>query len=207
VSVQTESRSERVKRSWAARREKYGPSGYPPGAKHGWRCPDDEYNRRWLERVLANCKRTESGCLIWKGWKNHRGYGWTTYRSVNGPVHRHLFQVVTGIKLTRWEFACHKCDVRDCCEIEHLFKGTPKENQQDMSRKGRAGLQQATHCKHGHEFTPENTLRPPSTGRRSCRLCSRLRGRLKAGWPYELANKLPKQKLGHRPVAVWKEHV
>jgi hypothetical protein len=166
-----------VKRSWAARRAKYGPSGYPPGAKHGWRYPDDEYNRRWLERIHANCVRSENGCLLWTGWKNFRGYGWTTYRSVNGPVHRHMYQLLRGVKLNRWQFVCHTCDVRHCCNIDHLWLGTPKENQQDMSRKGRAGYQSATHCKNGHEFSPDNVYRAPSTGRRGCIACDRERQR------------------------------
>lgn len=30
-----------------------------------------------------------------------------------------------------------------------------------------------THCKHGHEFTPENTYVNPKTGQRFCRTCGR----------------------------------
>ncbi len=179
MSIQTENRSQQVKRSWAARRAKYGPSGYPPGAKHGWRYPDAEYNRRWLERIYSMTHMDANGCRIWDGYLHpSRGYGNTSYRSKPGPVHRLVFQVLRGVKLGRWEFVCHSCDNPRCCNIEHLWVGTPKENQQDMSRKGRAGLQQATHCKNGHEFTPENVYRAPSSGRRGCIKCDRERQRL-----------------------------
>jgi len=40
-----------------------------------------------------------------------------------------------------------------------------------------------THCEHGHEFTPENTLwrTDSSPGARRCRICHRERGR---AWYY-----------------------
>ncbi len=32
---------------------------------------------------------------------------------------------------------CHKCDVRNCINPDHLFLGTPQQNQLDKIRKGR----------------------------------------------------------------------
>lgn len=55
---------------------------------------------------------------------------------------------------------------------ENLCWGTWAENSADMVRHGRSGASR-THCKHGHEFTPENTR--TSQGKRECRACDRLR--------------------------------
>lgn len=41
-------------------------------------------------------------------------------------------------------------------------------------RKGQNWMRAATHCVHGHEFTPENT-RWNEEGWRACRACSRER--------------------------------
>jgi hypothetical protein len=47
-----------------------------------------------------------------------------------------------------------------------------------LSHPPRLRLERRTHCKRGHEFTPENTYRPPSNNARVCRACIRL-GRAK----------------------------
>ncbi len=137
--------------------------------------PDEEYNRRWIARVLANTERTESGCLLWTGFiHSARGYGQTPYRLKNVHVHRMLYQLVHGVRLGRWEFVCHSCDVRLCVNIDHLWVGSPNDNNQDMVQKKRTKRYTMTHCKHGHEFTPENTYIPPR-GWRQCRECARIK--------------------------------
>lgn len=42
-----------------------------------------------------------------------------------------------------------------------------------ISQFGRPGQYDKTHCKRGHEFTPENTYTNPTRGHRNCRTCKR----------------------------------
>ncbi len=72
----------------------------------------------------------------------------------------------------------HHCDNRPCVNVDHLFVGSQQDNIRDMHRKGRArnGKEMQTHCKHGHEFTLENTYVNPQ-GTRICRTCRYSNGR------------------------------
>ncbi|KDE14258.1 hypothetical protein N505_0105420 [Rhodococcus aetherivorans] len=60
--------------------------------------------------------------------------------------------------------------------VENLQWGTRSENFLDTVEHGMHNNASKTHCKWGHEFTPENTI-PNSGGRnRACRTCARNRG-------------------------------
>lgn len=77
------------------------------------------------------------------------------------------------------------CLHRRCVNPDHLKVKTPRENSIDSPLAGGK-----THCKHGHEYTVENTyVQPQSRGYgtgRVCRTCRRLRAnsysRLGTGW-------------------------
>jgi hypothetical protein len=58
--------------------------------------------------------------------------------------------------------------------LENLRWGTPSSNLFDLVRHGNHGMSRKTHCKHGHEFTPENTYL--YRGGRTCRACDKRRG-------------------------------
>jgi hypothetical protein len=55
---------------------------------------------------------------------------------------------------------------------ENLYWGTRADNMRDAVRHGTHHQSGKTHCKRGHEFTPENTIRN-SAGHRRCRTCQR----------------------------------
>jgi hypothetical protein len=80
--------------------------------------------------------------------------------------------------------ACHHCDQSLCVNPDHLYWGTSHSNTMDAYGRGRrvkspiilakAAAQRAqTHCKHGHEFTPENTIWQRGGTCRSCKECHR----------------------------------
>ncbi len=70
--------------------------------------------------------------------------------------------------------ACHSCNVTNCIEPEHIYEGTHTDNMWDVKKAGKTRFfgnynKEKTHCKRGHEFTPENTRK--SRGSRCCRIC------------------------------------
>lgn len=62
--------------------------------------------------------------------------------------------------------------------VSNLRWGTPLENNLDILRHGHHENANKTHCIHGHEYTPENTVRVKKyPTRRWCRECMRARSR------------------------------
>lgn len=47
----------------------------------------------------------------------------------------------TLIRLPQSMTVCHRCDVTLCCNPDHMFLGTHRENMRDMAAKGRAPAQ------------------------------------------------------------------
>ena len=73
---------------------------------------------------------------------------------------------------------CHANDIKTDNRPENLRYGTRSENLLDAVRNGINYYAKKTHCKNGHEFTPENTAYIAPPGRRPyrrCRTCARLR--------------------------------
>lgn len=69
----------------------------------------------------------------------------------------------------------HLNDVPDDNRVENLAWGTDSDNRNDAVRNGVDYWTSRTHCKWGHEFTPENT-RIERNGSRTCKQCDRERG-------------------------------
>ena len=133
------------------------------------------YDWQWLTSALKNTVRSSDGCLIWQGYIHPaRGYGNSTYRGKHVPTHRQVYQLMHGVKLGRWEFVCHSCDVRLCINPEHLWVGSPDDNNQDMVQKRRTKKYTIVACPKGHPFDQENTY-TDKRGWRACRACARIR--------------------------------
>lgn len=126
------------------------------------------------ERFWAKVDKTDD-CWLWTAHRQATGYGQFS-PSPGHPVgaHRFAWELAHG-PIPAGMYVCHHCDVRACVRVDHLFLGSPRDNMADMVAKGR-GTGSITHCKYGHEFTPENTRvykRRDGITARICRACRR----------------------------------
>lgn len=106
---------------------------------------------------------------------NH-GYG-RAYGGGGKLAPREVYQALRG-PIPPGFVPDHLCENRACCNPWHLKTVTQADNNRRKSleslRKGglKTGARRSAkpHCKHGHEFTDENTLYH-SDGRKDCRQC------------------------------------
>lgn len=172
----------------------------------GWRYTENAYRTRKLAKIKSRCMIDANDCWLWQGFIQWNGYGQTNFRGRTCSTHRAAY-LASGRDIPAGHDVCHKCDIRRCCNPEHLFTGPRVANHADMWAKGRAWQQKET-CNRGHlwsehSYTVIGTNK--STGKsgiwRKCKLCDRINHRLNAGWTLEEAISLPVTPPGKRPVA------
>lgn len=126
-----------------------------------------------IDRVMARVTETEMGCWEFSGSLNAAGYG-VVGRGRRGEgnalSHRVTYEffvanVPEGLDLD------HLCRNRACCNPWHVEPVTRIENVSRGLRAPGYGPRERTHCKQGHEFTPENTYQYGT--RRRCKTCER----------------------------------
>jgi hypothetical protein len=123
------------------------------------------------ERFWEKVRKTET-CWLWTG-TSVNGYGYFHLgreRSKNVSAHRWAYANANGPIPEGLEID-HLCRVRACVRPDHLEAVTRTVN----IRRAPSANGKKTHCKRGHEFTPENTYLNTSGGRerRVCRECIR----------------------------------
>ncbi len=91
-----------------------------------------------LEKRFRNklSNPNNKGCIRWLGWKNDDGYGKFSVGKIYKFAHRIAYELFVG-EIPKGKNILHKCDVRDCCNIDHLYIGTQHENNIDAHTRKR----------------------------------------------------------------------
>lgn len=121
----------------------------------------------------------DSGCWLWKASLNNYGYGFTTLHHKTVYIHRLMYAwlikpIPSGVGKDI-QVLDHLCNIRHCCNPAHLALILPKQNVM-RSDAPPALNSRKTVCKRGHELT----VLHPTTGRRRCYECAKLRRQVKS---------------------------
>ena len=127
--------------------------------------PLERFNKKYIPV-------TESGCWLWIAGLFDTGYG---QFSVNGkPTLAHRFAYIAYIgNIPDGLEIDHLCRVRCCVNPDHMEPVSTKTNV--LRGAGVTAINaKKTHCKRGHLFTDENTIKVKSPPGRGCRACAAL---------------------------------
>lgn len=128
-----------------------------------------------VERVLNKVVVTPAGCWEYTGRRNDDGYGLVQADKKRQRVHRVVYEALVGPIPDGLEID-HLCRNRVCVNTRHLEVVEHAENLRrawrTRPRRPRPEPRKPrTHCRRGHELTPENAVPRPGNRGPGCRTC------------------------------------
>lgn len=92
----------------------------------------------FTERFWSKVQKSD-GCWFWLAGKHRSGYGWFSLRRGRSDFAHRVAYTLTRGEIPSGLCVLHACDVRACVRPDHLFVGTKRDNNMDMTEKGRNG--------------------------------------------------------------------
>lgn len=118
-------------------------------------------------RFWSKVQKTET-CWIWTAYRTPNGYGTLSVGATTKLAHRIAYMGVKG-PIPDGLVLDHLCRNPSCVNPDHLEPVTTQEN----TKRGIGHPnKRKTHCKRGHEFTPDNIIYKPNGARRCATCCS-----------------------------------
>ena len=102
----------------------------------------DDYTWQLLRR-LAKRSIVQDGHLLWKGKRNHMGYGEISFHNKTTRINRLIAHIFLGLDLTDIvNQANHtlECRHRSCWNPTHIYVGTHSDNMIDAFKAGTLSL-------------------------------------------------------------------
>jgi HNH endonuclease len=127
-------------------------------------------DRFWAKTSIED-RGYETPCLMWTAYRMPNGYARYAHEGQACYAHRVVYETVVS-PIPPGLTVDHLCRNRACVNPWHM---EPVTNRVNILRGETIMATNAakTHCVHGHEYTPENTIINPKTGRRRCATCAR----------------------------------